>query len=125
MVGRCGEGASGQKNQKFGYYETEWLVKLWADEEIQQPLSVMSRKKNIVRTLPQNLMTMVTSVQHRTAKHIMQMNISKIRHFNCGVRVKPLIGGGKPVFYEPKKRSTNLNIRFLQRKLCYRKNKVK
>ena len=47
MVGRCGEEASGQKNQNFGYYETEWLVKLWADKEIQQPLSVMSRKQNI------------------------------------------------------------------------------
>ena len=68
MVGRCGEEASGQKNRNVGYYEIEWLVKIWADEEIQQPLSVMSRKQNIGRTLPQNLMTMVTSVQHRTAK---------------------------------------------------------
>ena len=54
--------------KEFGYYEIEWLVKIWVDEEIQQPLSVMSRKQNIGRTLPQNLMTMVTSAQHRTAK---------------------------------------------------------
>ena len=47
MADGCGEEASPQKNQTWGYYETKCLVEIWADEEIQRQLSAMDRKQNI------------------------------------------------------------------------------
>ena len=36
MADRCGEEASAQKKQNWGYYEAKWLVEIWAEEEIQR-----------------------------------------------------------------------------------------
>ena len=47
MADRCGEEASVQKNQNWGYYEAKWLVEIWADEKIQWQLSVIGREQNI------------------------------------------------------------------------------
>ena len=69
MADGCGENASTQKNQNWGYYEAKCLLEIWADEEIQWQLSVMGRKQNIGRTLLQNLMKckkiMSTMKQHK------------------------------------------------------------
>ena len=35
----CGEEASAQNNQNWGYHEANCLVAIWADEEIQRQLS--------------------------------------------------------------------------------------
>ena len=42
-----GESVSAHKNQNWGYYEAKCLFEIWADEETQRQLSVMSRKQNI------------------------------------------------------------------------------
>ena len=47
MADGCGEEASGQKTPNWGYYEANFLVEIWADEEIQRQLSAMGRKNNI------------------------------------------------------------------------------
>ena len=44
MADGCGEEASAEKNQNWGYYEAKCLVETWADEEIQRQLSAMGRK---------------------------------------------------------------------------------
>ena len=43
----CGEEASGQKTPNWGYFEANFLIEIWADEEIQLQLSAMARKYNI------------------------------------------------------------------------------
>jgi len=35
------------KDPNWGYYEANFLVEIWADEEIQRQLSAMGRKHNI------------------------------------------------------------------------------
>ena len=55
LADRCGEEASAQKNKNWRYYETKWLVKIWADE-IQRQLSAMGRKQNIWENIAQNLL---------------------------------------------------------------------
>ena len=47
MADGCGEEASDQKTQNWGYYEANFLVEIWADEEIQRQLSGMGGKHNI------------------------------------------------------------------------------
>ena len=47
MADGCGEEASGLKSQNWGYYEANFLVEIWADEEIQRQLSALRRKHNI------------------------------------------------------------------------------
>ena len=51
MADGCGEEASAQKTQNWGYYEAKVLVEIWADEEIQRQLSAMERKQNIWKNI--------------------------------------------------------------------------
>lgn len=43
----CGEEASDQKNQNWGYYEAWFIVEIWDYEEIQLQLSAMGRNQNV------------------------------------------------------------------------------
>lgn len=44
MADGCGEEASAQKNQ---IYEAEYLVEIWADEELEWQLFAMGRQQNV------------------------------------------------------------------------------
>jgi len=44
MADGYGEEASGQKTPNWGYCEANFLVEIWADEEIQRQLSAMGKK---------------------------------------------------------------------------------
>ena len=44
MAAGFGEEAIGQKIPNWGYYEANFLVEIWADEEIQRQLSAMGKK---------------------------------------------------------------------------------
>ena len=67
MADRCGEEASAQKNKNWGYYESKWLVKIWADE-IQRQLSTMSRKQNIWENIAQNLLRLSITWELKNSK---------------------------------------------------------
>ena len=45
------EEASGLKTPNWGYYEANFLVEIWGDEEIQRQLLAMGRKHNIWKNI--------------------------------------------------------------------------
>ena len=45
MAAGFGEEEIGQKIPNWGYYEANFLVEIWADEEIQRQLLAISEKK--------------------------------------------------------------------------------
>ena len=55
MANGCGEEASAQKNQNWGYDEAKCLVETWADDELQRQLSVIGRKQNSWENITEKL----------------------------------------------------------------------
>ena len=81
MVDGCGEEASGQKTN-WSYYEANFLVEMWADEEIQRQLSAIGRKHNIWENIAAKLNNngyKSTASQFKTKIHNLEQKYKKAK----------------------------------------------
>ena len=79
MADGCGEEATAQKNQDWGYYEAKW----WADEEIQRQLSAMARNQNIWENIAAKLNDRCEYKQHKLYNHVWNVFETDIWYEQC------------------------------------------
>lgn len=66
MASGCRKEARAQKNQNWGYFKAKCLAEIWTNEEIQQQLSAIGRKRNIWQNIAKTNAT--TMKQHKLYK---------------------------------------------------------